>query len=129
MLTQHICCFRAGQYPYDYPAYPGPYPHNGLPSNFVCAQPRDPNTRLCPCCSHASGCLLSELSGGDWAQVYKNRVGLDIGDGNRDGVYEVRACRALVMCDGLVPPKSLPPSILALYRRDRMLATRATWRT
>lgn len=43
-----------GEYPYSYPAYPGPYPYNGYPSNFV----------------------------------YKNRVGLDIGDGNRDGVYE-----------------------------------------
>ncbi len=55
MHTHNATHTHAGQYPYEYPAYPGPYPHNGYPSNFV----------------------------------YKDRVGLDIGDGNRDGVFEV----------------------------------------
>lgn len=49
------------------------------------------------------------LTGGDWAQVYKNRVGLDIGDGNRDGVYEVCVCQALVRCHSATKASSSFP--------------------
>lgn len=54
VLTQRECCVRAGQYPYEYPAYPGPYPHNGFPSNFVRAQPRDPKPMPWPIAGSSS---------------------------------------------------------------------------